>query len=205
MKKIQFIAFLILLSSQACKDANEEIKVTEPNAGLVTSTGSFWVYQWFSIDTNGTETEMNLRDSIYVSGDTIINDYSYTIFKEVSGSSQRTRFYRDSSGFIISDVGERLWNTKDTGIISSWTDNEFTFSKSILNLSQNIDVLGQTKPAIMSKTTACRLDGKPISECEQCQSETSYYVKNIGEVLEQTAYIGVCSRLEKRLVKYQLQ
>lgn len=204
MKNLILI-LVVVFTIQSCKDDDTPPEISTPNAGLVTTQGSYWVYLWYNIDTAENETIGFNRDSIYIAGDTAIYGNTYTIYRGMDDGRQRTRFLRDSSGFIVSSDGNIEWNMNNTGEISSSTEDRFLLTTKITNLSQNIEVLGSNLAAVELTTTMCRIDGQPMTPCEQCQTEKSYYVPRIGEVFEQTAYVGSCSKIEKRLVKYEIK
>jgi hypothetical protein len=204
MKKILIITLFTFLFLQSCKDDDYPVEIIAPSAGLITTAGSYWVYQWYDKDTSGNETIKNIRDSIYVKGDTTINNSVYTIYDGTYLGSQQINYYKDSMGYVVNSDGEILWNSIDTGVLKIETSNQFSFTTRITDLSHAIQILGASYFAVKKTNTACRLDGGPVTECNTCQSEMEYYVKDLGVVLAQTAYIGDCNRLDKRLVRYKI-
>ena len=206
MKHIFVITSILFLILPSCKDDDCPPDLDSPsNTNLVTTAGSYWVYQWYDIDTSGTKTIRDDRDSVFVAGDTTIRNFEYTIYSGTELGSQQTRFLRDSSGFIIDSRGNQIWNTNSTGEFTSSKNFDVNTTASITNLSHSIDVLGETHNAIERITQACRVDGEPITACDTCQTTQAYYVKSIGEVLNSTAFIGSCNKLEKRLIKYEIK
>ena len=87
--------------------------------------GSYWVYEWVKVDTFGVESPVTFRDSVFISGDTLINGEVYSIVDGTFLGSEKTKeFHRDSSGYLVNEKGETLFNpNNNTDLL--WTDTIF--------------------------------------------------------------------------------
>jgi hypothetical protein len=205
MKKIFLSTAIALLFLQSCKDEDVSPTTSAPAISIVTSPGSYWVYQWYDIDTAGNETINRYSDSIYIAGDTAINGNLYVIFTGTELGSPNVSYLRDSASYVVASTGKILWNTSKIGEISTYTNDIITATSSTSNLSKNVQVAGENYTAIERMTTYCKTNGSPMNPCEQCSTFKAYFANGIGEVMRQTAYIGSCNKLERRLVRYEIK
>lgn len=210
MKNTILITLLVLISLQSCKDDDDQPTMKIPNAGLVTTPNSYWVYDWYQIDSFGIETSHPVQDSIYIAGDTLLNGNTYVIYKGTELGSPQIKILRDSSGFIVDHQGVIIWNINS---ISQIADNTTQYgiksTSSMTNLSSSVTVGAGTFNTIEKTTRFCYEDGKPFTVCNQCWDSKSYFSDGIGEISLQTAYIGTinkeCTYLERRLIKYRIK
>ena len=90
------------------------------------TNGNYWIYEYYDIYTNTGLEKFQYRDSVSITGDTIINGEKYV--KEKHTYQNWLRLLRDSSGCMISPNGRILFsccNFSDTFYISHW-DNYYT-------------------------------------------------------------------------------
>jgi hypothetical protein len=207
MKNIILLSACVIFILQACKHENISPDVSTPSIALVASPGSYWVYDWYKIDSSGNETYFD-NDSVYVQGDTTILNHTYIIYKGTDLSSPKTEFLRDSLGYLVTSTGRILWNKNDIGTIEYVKFSDFNISYAITNLAANVSTTVGDFTGIQKSRTACYLDKTPFTPCDHCYTDFTYYVEGLGVVLEQTAYLGEvnrnCTYLEKRLVRYQI-
>ena len=85
----QIVLFLI----QSCKDKECEPTSVNPSIHLVTTVGSFWLYDWYSIDSLGNEKILR-TDSTYIAGDTVINGKTNIIKKHDGFNNHRVKNLR---------------------------------------------------------------------------------------------------------------
>jgi hypothetical protein len=116
-------------------------------------------------------------------------------------------YLRDSLGFVVNTKGDILWNKNSTGVFRTSNESQINLEWSMTSLSSTIIVPAGTFSTIERTTKACYNNGQPLTPCDTCQEEQTYFSEGIGVVFEQTAYIGSfdCSYLEGRLRKYFIQ
>lgn len=200
-----FLILITIFIVQSCKDKDCEPTSTSPSFKLVSGVGSYWLYDWYSVDTIGNEKFLR-TDSIYIAGDTTINGDIYIVKKGHGFNNNKVNYLRDSIGFVVNEEGDILWNKKSTGVIRTLNQGEFSLEWSITSLSSAIEVPAGKFRAIVRTTKACYNNGQPLTPCDTCQEEHAYFSEGIGVVFERTAYLGNfdCSYLEGRLRKYQI-
>lgn len=201
-----------ILFLSACKKENPEISYSEqePIYKFPTKKGSYWVYQWYSIDSVGNEIALNQTDSLKIIGDSILNGKTYAIYKQKDFSSnQVTYLQRDSSGYIVNENGEILFTYVDfnTKFNVGSESNLWDYYGHYLNTSFTVFV-----PAGIFQTRASEYyiyspTGNSINQCgDTAYSFKTYYASGIGEVLKETAYLAdfhsKCQIREKRLIAY---
>ena len=71
------------------------------------SVGSYWVYDWYSVDTLGNEWPIGLTDSVYIAGDTIIGNDTFAIRVGTwyFASQPFREYWRDSAGYLVNPWG----------------------------------------------------------------------------------------------------
>lgn len=211
---------LLLLATLlfSCKKSETELpQLPEPETESESfnwehTPGSYWVYQWYRIDSTGNETLLNTTDSMVVIGDTIINGHSYTAFN--SGEfllPSKVVYQRDSSGYIVNHLG---------GIKFSYMAfNDTVNTKEIPGLYKSYGILGPSMMPISvpagdfdayQKREAFELiEGVPPITCADTLGFDTYYDANTGlPLLQQGAfsaeYHTTCVYFERRLIEFHI-
>lgn len=180
-----------------------------------TETGSFWVYEWFSLDSNGVETPMNNIDTVRIVGDSIVAGNTFAVYEEqFFGNSYNTILRRDSSGFIINHLGQQDY---------SYVEFEEEYEPGTLNTGGLetlflYNVMKDTRDSIISvpagdfsavdREIHFYYEGNPVlNPCGDTEFvDHRFHVPGIGEV-KSTSYFVIefqtnCSTIERRLVEY---
>ncbi len=208
---MRIFSFLLLaLAFAACKkDTPKPAGGAQPPFVLASSPGSYWVYEWVQVDSSGTVMTLTFRDSVYVSGDTVINGNMYTIHTGSYLGFPTNLVMRDSSGYIIRPDGEIILSTNNftdtvnyrvTGAANLET---YWITK---NPGMTVTVAPGTYPVFDHQGHHYNMDGTPFSVCGFNWIQHRYYSRYTGvEIAGQTAYIqqyrATCTYLERRLVK----
>jgi hypothetical protein len=217
--KYAFI-FALLLAIASCKKEKPVSPAQQDNSPqLAIKAGSYWVYDWYEIDSNGIDQKMNVTDSLAVVGDSSIGGIKYiALYGTYLGPPADRHFYiRDSSGYVISTYGPpyKNWIMFAYGhlgeIVKTRTDiadnrrDEFMTR----DLSGKIIVPAGSFEVYDHQRKYSSLDGTPVSKCKPEWVFHTYYDKKTGmEILSQTAYVGTleyqCKIVERRLVRYYI-
>lgn len=109
MKNALYFGCLLLLCFYSCKKEKDAVPNVPPPAASTPdyfpiTTGCYWIYERFHMDTNGVETIVAI-DSSYVSGDTLINGNTFAVFVGTYYDPNAIYCRRDSSGYIIDQHG----------------------------------------------------------------------------------------------------
>lgn len=110
MKNTLFFSILLLICFSSCKKEQNETSSPTPSSTAIASnyfpltTGSYWIYERFQMDTNGVETTFAI-DSSYVSGDTIISGDTFSVFVGTYIDPAAIYCRRDSSGYVLDEYG----------------------------------------------------------------------------------------------------
>lgn len=210
--KTQIIIIAALMAFVSCKKDKIEDPNSTPGTQLEFKTpktvGSYWVYQRYQIDENGIETLLPEKDSIYVYGDTTINNLKYTIYKgNKFGQSNYTSIERDSSGYIVNHKGGILYSyTKFNDTIDAGSAGQMWdwYTTMINNIQVEVPV--GTFNAIESRETYFKSSGEPANNCgDEFFTLSKWYTKDIGKIKAQYGYISEimnCKYKEARLIEY---
>lgn len=208
---ISAIAFLLLFASQACKKDNTTDTQTYPDYAMLTP-GNYWIYERFSVDSNGNGSGTGLYDSCYVEKDTIINGNTYAKVHRAldSGSTNGPLLLRDSLHYIVTFNGAIIFSSED-----------FTTTFSYLVLTSPTDTISEISSAMANKDMPFTT---PAGTFVTSDFRTTYhmhhpytdhgtnrylhtrYAKNVGIVSETLPfYYFPTNYTERRLIRYHVQ
>jgi len=208
-----FVLLLLFLSS--CKKADPIlVPQVEVNTGYFQNTiGSYWVYEWFEIDSNGVETQLGIIDTIQNISQVVINNMNYVErTTSVLGNESQNIFLRDSLGYIVDSKGEIKYSYTDftdtlsTGAIS--TLDVIWHKKMFDNVSINVPAGSFT--TIESKQYIYDTTTFPFTKCGEPAIECAIIVApGVGTVKKETGYFSslvfCVNRYEGRLIDYHIQ
>lgn len=111
MKNLLFLSLSILTLIYSCKKDPEYKPGASDYFNL--KVGNYWVYEQFTLDTNGVYTSRNILDSNYVEKDTLINGKLY--YKYMSDNLEKfqnytPRFFRDSAAYMVDQTGRIVFS-----------------------------------------------------------------------------------------------
>lgn len=210
--KAQIIIIVILLALVSCKKDNIDLEIptVEPQVEFNTpkTKGSYWTYEWYKIDENGLETPLVIKDSIYVYGDTTINNLNYTVYKGTYfGNSNFTSIERDSSGYIVTHNGGILYsyvNFNDT--LSAGFEFWDWYYKMYDNIQ--VEVPAGSFSSIEARRYYYFASGEPANNCgDDYFTLGKWYAEGVGKVKEHQAYfteLQNCRYREARLIDYYI-
>ncbi len=214
MKKTTYLflsALAMLVFSCNCNDDDAATNPTPATEYLPLNIGNYWVYQWYIIDTLGNETIYgNTLDSIYISGDTVINGNTYAVMEGRQFNSDILYFYRDSSGYLVSANSSVPLFTTTSSSERLGIDTLFVGTAPLVMNDANM------QPPSPSVTV-------PAGTFNDCLSTVTYmtsfeadyphgirtfpyqYAKGVGRVLHRIAFYSTPNYYESRLVRYHVE
>lgn len=212
MKKILYLVAFAAAFTSCKKDSAEPGQPAAGNSfSIPATTGSYWVYQWESIDSSGVSTPMAITDSVRVVGDTLINGLTYVAYDETfMGNPVPRRYLRDSSGYIVNQNGLIAWSYLNNGAaVSEHADGEFLIRFSVAaNANVTVPAGAYTNAAVMTKKVSM-VNGSAVNACgDQEVDFFMYFVSGIGMVRRETAYYGAmqaeCRYMAMNLSSYYI-
>lgn len=161
------VFFVLLLGLLSCgKDKFQVIPVVVVYANYsALDTNNFWVYEHFSLDTNGVLQTLNQFDSVYVEKDTTWNDKRY--FKVIqkdydNGGALVAKYMRDSVGYTIDSSGNIILATVNLG----------TTLKQYVQFGSNVnDTFAQVSTQMIAETL---MDSVPVGKFQTINYKTTY-------------------------------
>jgi hypothetical protein len=222
MKTTTGLLITIIIFTSCRKDEKpliEPIPEPIPISYIVNTPGSYNIYECFEIDSLGQETSLGITDCTYVVGDTTINGFEYVHIAGTYFGNPSDWFYRDSSHFIINQLGKIQWtqnNIQDTldvtyyypnMVVYSILDQEATFDYPIGTWEGNTTD-GGLGIAFDLQHHYYWTDGTPYTACDSAWIKHKKFADGIGEVMSQTAFISLlqayCEYHERRLTYYYI-
>jgi hypothetical protein len=208
------IASLTLAIASCKKDEPIQCELpTSPSFEVPSTAGSYWIYEWVKIDTNGIETPMNTVDTVQIIGDTVIDNNACVIYTGTSlGVPMQPSFRRDSSGYIVDQNGFVFYsylNFTDQ-IRTGSTPGLWDWYTKMIDHPTEITVPVGSFKTIEHQQYFHDAQGGTITQCNQDYvTFGTWYASGVGEVKRTTTYFSAmdaCSwYLEKRLVEYHIE
>jgi len=216
MKKHFALAFAVILLVIACKKDNPIQQDPAPPAPPVPppnytpmSTGSYWVYEWYVVDSSGNAVVKNITDSVYITGDTIIGSYTYAIQEGTwFGFSPFRDFLRDSSGYLANSSGRIFFSaTNYTDTLYIWnpmTGQTMGYTK-MNDIGEMVSVPAGTFSTLNAEYIVVNLIGTWLC-IGAFDIHDNQYADNVGKVRAtfQLTPDFQCRVFEQRLVHYHI-
>lgn len=210
MKLKLFGIFLLLIFICSCKKESV-IAPCEPsvsNSYFPMTVGSYWVYQWYKIDSSGTEELLDgKKDTITVIKDTLIDA---SIFKKIQENNSFLntpiviQYRRDSLGFLIDPQNNIYFSS------SNLTDTLKVISNSNFKIIYKMEI-----PPAPIETAA------GVFDCLNFQGEVTsflpvswsnqwlnfYYAKGVGKIQENLFFFSNAdiNQFHRRLIEYHIE
>jgi flagellar hook protein FlgE len=206
MKKylILIMAFVSFLVFSCRKDTEENAPVAKADYYQL-KTGNYWIYEGYSIDTNGVTTVSGEFDSTYVEKDTVINKYTFSkIRSHPYYLEQQTNFLRDSSGYLVNIRGTILASDADFVNVLHIDSTNASLCMCYMQMT-GMDSL-VTIPAGQFQSITSRLKVVPTQPADKHPVRYSYnvYGKGIGLIKSHAFFYGSGLVIESRLVRYHV-
>ncbi|MFN8713316.1 MAG: hypothetical protein ACK5Z2_10735 [Bacteroidota bacterium] len=214
MKNAILGAAILCLMATACKKEENQITtpiqnppVNQSVAYFPLDSGSYWVFEHVSIDTNGNETFLQ-TDSVRIMGDSVIGGNTYKIFKNW-GFSFFSGLYRDSANCIVNEVGDIVFaanmlgqpisfrrdSDASVGLILASTDSMQTAMRTVNVAAGSFNTFERST---FTTFYIPAVGGNP-------RRMLSNFAEGIGFVRNQYAYASQTSYVERRLLRYNIQ
>lgn len=190
---------------------DEETNPTTDNYFPLT-TGSYWVYANYKIDSNGVETSLNHSDTIIITGDSIVGNKTFKVF--LNTTTKTTALYRDSSGSIVNQHGQN--------ILPSALNNSVLFIDTfdvkgqilyIGKFSNQANLSSITVPAgtFQSRNTKSEFnlnyyDQNGLLTDTAMITDFTYYANNVGKIQNSYSFYSIPKiKYVEKLIAYHIQ
>lgn len=201
---------LFILGTFSCRKDPKiaEIMNTDPQPlERVTSPGSWWKYNWYNVDSTGTESLREEIDCVYVVGDTIIYGNVYTHQKGTYLSSDFDNYWRDSLHYIVDHNGEIKYSSAhkiDT--LHSSSGAGFTSYRILNGIPSEVHMPVGNFEVVKQELHYTKTDLSPFTPCDSIFVFYSSFSNGIGVISAVNASINLiqnnCTYMERRLVEY---
>jgi hypothetical protein len=213
MKTRILVGMYLLIVLVACnKESNVTIPIVKEPTYYPLTTGSYWVYNTYKIDSLKNEELISENDTTAIIGDTNINGHQYKVFygkKYGHGSIKTEKYLRDSLGYIVDSNGEIVFSQ------TNFTDTLYS-----LVIPYDMDTLYYEFTKLQSVADEKILPAGAFDSVLNNQLKFVYwkepnkptfnldnlYAPNVGKILNQNCYAGMYlqdkSYYEERLIKY---
>lgn len=212
MKKALIFTFLSMLLLGCRKDdkinTEEPLEPTEEDA-LVKTKGSWWKYQWYKIDSTGTENSYALIDCVYVVGDTLINGNHYTHYQGTDFGQSTSWLWRQDNGQILGANDKVFFDfTNETDTFSTYLSQDYkVYTINTPNTVQFSTPSG-VHESYVTESHFYALDSTAFTACDTAWIKQEFFSIGPGKVGSQAAYTHQvkdnCTYYESRLSEYYI-
>ncbi|NQZ76448.1 MAG: hypothetical protein HRT61_10110 [Ekhidna sp.] len=195
-------ALVAILLFASCTD--EEVA---PTQNVIEFTdlkiGNYWVYDWFEIDPDGTESSLNKRDSLYIEKDTTILNRTYLIRSGTFLGTKTRELLYDSANAIFIYPSRQVLFTLDESVKT--TVNHGPQNNPIAYSTYSLD-LNETTIVVPAGEFECLNYGGLTKSLEAdypygTRINSNLYSNGTGLILMKTQFYSSPNDLEMRLVK----
>jgi hypothetical protein len=217
MKYYLLLAVALPLFILSCKKKDKKPETTNPASAYVHphTEGSYWVYHWTNIDSLGNETPTSMVDSVFITGDSVVNGHTYVVYEGTYlGGQPYVWLERDSSGYIVSPGGQILYNYVEDDLVLGTSTDDFYDKTAKMGTNASVTLpLGTFSvhdlQLILTRSTGSTLPfATGVNTCgDESTTLHNYYVSGIGKVRMETGYytqIMQCGRMQGNLVDYHI-
>lgn len=210
MKKILALTTLSLIVLSCKKDKLAPLPQPSNSYTHVNTVGSYWVYDWYDVDSTGNETlNPSYKDTLRIVGDTIINGEVFQHYKGKQFGNPQGYFTRDSSGYVISPNGSIVYSYMGAPKELNTYSDGYMNHTSFLGTRQTINTAFGMKEAFTTYLEVSMVNGTPVNTCGDFSVRFyNYYVSGLGCVGTETAYIsqlqGLCAIKRSKLGAYYI-
>ena len=212
LRPLWAVLITVLIATGCKKDSpilpEPEIVIADPTIPVSEftqlKTGNYWIYAKYTIDTNGVETDLNSQDSMYVSGDTVIDNITYSILKRTNWLVNKTQYLRDSADYLIDQNRMRWFSSTDfSSILQSRVAPFFgTIIHRMEDKGLSVTIPAGTFSSYNFKGTYDLLP--PFDQWGKFRYTNKHYVAGVGVVKDSYILSGSPLVYEARLIKYNL-
>lgn len=207
MKALNYCLLLAILSLFSCKQ-EDDLLPTEDIDFYALTVGNTWIYDNYSIDIDGTTTQLTRKDTMSITAETIINGETYFLFEGTQFGTPQSYYRRDSSGFLVDETG--------TIFFSSTAFNQ-ELKRDTLNIG---NVVGLVNSFSISNTQIDITTDAGTFNCYNFKGEIMaldpdyphgtresdhFYSPTIGLIWEELPYYSSPRSVQLRLVEYQIE
>lgn len=210
-------AACVCILSSCKKDKQEETTPPANNGGntsakyaLPITTGSWWVYEEVKLDSNFNYVSTYGVDSVYVSGDTVVNGITFKLFKSVTLSGNtlldyqyHNKLVRDSAGYLGDANGWFMLhdNFTDTLKVDSFNASIYTAYYKMAHKDSIVSTPAGSFPTVDLKGDVYAVPGYPWAIPRH---NHRLFAHNVGEVKNITYFFSQPDYIERRLVSYYI-
>ena len=210
LKLLSCILMLFLLFSCNRDDDNLETEICTPNIPQFynLNVDSYWIYQWYEVNTMGNETIYNRVDTVRNFKDTIINDLQYVIQRGTYFTPNvRDQLLRDSLGNLVTVQGDILFSSTNFTDVLRF-DTIGPASSPFLVASFQMESEDLTDITTEAGTFSClnyQGNHTNFNGTWDTRKTNNYFSEGIGEIESATFYASSPITLVRRLKEYELK
>jgi len=185
-----------------------------PSFSYPSTPGSYWVYDYFIVDSSGNRTPAWERDTVWLLEDTVIAGLEYQQFLNLDMLSSETRFRREVLEEVVNELGTTIYynnffNQQFNEDSLEYSQEDYMYFHSIMRdeTDQEVEVPFGSYNCINREGVFYFEDNDILNMCGTTSYIANYYLADgVGEVKQTIAFINQyaqnCSYYERVLVDF---
>ena len=207
LRIIFFTSLLLFFFSCKKKDCDLPEEAQFNQAYYPLTPGSYWIYQWYRVDTLGNEWIMeNTVDTIRVLKDTLIDGNIYAKIRDyntVENSEPAIYFRRDSSGHLVDQRNNIFFSSGNFVDIL-----HHVFSPGLFEINFKMDIPTHRISTPIGEYDCLNFQGEVIPIISTSWDKrylNNFFSKGVGLVMETTFFFSSEYNMERRLTEYHIE
>lgn len=177
---------------------------------LITTEGSYWVYDNYTVDVKGNETSENKTDTIRCLGTELIDGKEYAVFYQ-SFNPFFHLYLRDSNGYVIDQHGKVNFSLENRGEVYSSQEISGLVNEEVkvVSVDQDLSTQAGAFETVHVVAKYSYLDGSVLNGCSNQEvTLNTYYTKGVGKVWMEYGYLveleNTCTYHVRKLRTYSI-
>ncbi len=186
-----FLLLTAMTTLAACQRDDDDLVPIPPEPALNLeiaafshlAPGNYWVYQKYRVDSADNLVDVLSVDSLYISGDSIVNGETYFVVHRNAPSPNWSELWRDSAGYVVTsdhevvfcaDPLDELIYTEVEGPVGVLLDY------TVYSTPESVTVTAGTFSTFKMQAEITSIGGFP--ELEDWRRPRSYWAEDVGRV-----------------------
>lgn len=162
--------------------------------------GNYWIYDWYTVMPDGSESLFNKTDSLFVSGDTTIEDRTYLVLSgERLLDAPDTRLLFDSANTVYIYPSRRVFFTLDETIEEV---KDLVLARGVFSLDNTLSSIEVPAGNFDCVNYKGLLDAHDPDYEHGQRVNNKFFAEGVGLVLTGTQFFSSANNLEGRMVRY---
>ncbi len=195
---------LTLLILTSCSDDGPDVQVRTISSFSQLSIGNYWVYDWYEVEPDGSESPMQLRDTLMIESDTLIEGRRMFVRTGTFMSQPRREILYDSISHLLTYPDRLALFTLDTReeITRNFGPADAPLSVGTYRLNTVLETITVPAGEFQCLNFQGTIESLELDYPFGTRFNSNLYTEGIGLVKLTTQFYRQANDLEMRLVDF---